>query len=250
MSLYKHFHNHVKKSRQDTIIPIDPKDWPEEWGAVYFKEYPRFPKVKLVLSKQKPGFNLFRALQERKSEREFSGKPIDIRKLSQFLVYSAGVQKNLKSQISNLKSSSPASRTYPSGGGRYPIELYPVVLKGGKEIPLGIYHLNVEENILENLWQLPADFDVKNLLVGDWQNASLIILMSVIFDRTINKYQDFGYRLIWAECGHIGQNFYLLSQALGLKCCACAGVDEDYANEILDIDGREETVLMAYIFGR
>ncbi len=245
--LYKHFHDHIKKSRGEAGIPADPKDWPQEWKTVYFKEYPRFPKTKLVLPKAKPCFNLFRSLAERKSGREFSGKPVNLKDLSQLLIYGAGISQKIKKQKSKIKNWDLTRRVYPSGGGRYPVELYMLIIKPAKDLEAGIYHFNAKANLLE---RLPGEnTDISKLLIGDWSDASAVVIMSAVFDRAVNKYGDFGYRLIWAECGHIGQNFYLLSQALGLKCCACAGVNEDYANELLGLDGEDESVLIAYVFG-
>src|SRR3989344_1600846 len=144
--LYKHFHDHVKKSRGEAGAFSDPKDWSDEWKTVYFKEYPRFPKIKLTLPKKKPGLNLFEALKERKSEREFNGGPIDIRTLGQLLIYSAGIQQSTNNEFVH-ELTNKTNRTYPSGGGRYPIELYLINLKSQisnlkyvKNLESGIYH--------------------------------------------------------------------------------------------------------------
>jgi nitroreductase len=51
------------------------------------------------------------------------------------------------------------------------------------------------------------------------------------------------------ESGHIAQNFYLLSVATNLSCCAIGGYFDDALNKLLDIDGVNETVLYALAIG-
>ncbi len=63
------------------------------------------------------------------------------------------------------------------------------------------------------------------------------------------KYKERGYRYILFEAGHLGQNIYLVSKALGLKCCAIGGFDDDKFHELLDIDGDNEAVLYAFAMG-
>ena len=72
------------------------------------------------------------------------------------------------------------------------------------------------------------------------------MLISAVFNRTVIKYRDRGYRLILIEAGHLGQNISVVSAALGIKSCALGGFIDDKCNEILDLEKEKESVI--YIF--
>ena len=82
------------------------------------------------------------------------------------------------------------------------------------------------------------------------KNASVAIVMSAIFWRMQNKYGERGYRNILLEAGHIGQNIYLISEALGLKCCAQAGTIDESLEKFLSLDGREESIVYGFAIGK
>ena len=63
--------------------------------------------------------SLLNTLDNRKSIREYSSYPMHLDDLSHFLYSSARVKKVYKSDQGSL-----TKRPYPSGGGRYPLELY------------------------------------------------------------------------------------------------------------------------------
>src|ERR1700722_4159103 len=92
-------------------IPADEKEGPEDWTAVHYKEYPRFPAIALPERKQSADF--FELVKHRSSRRDFSGKPIQISDLSVLLKYSYGITEDPKEYNPR--------RAAPSGGGRYPL---------------------------------------------------------------------------------------------------------------------------------
>ena len=68
--------------------------------------------------------------------------------------------------------------------------------------------------------------------------------------RCCDKYGKLGYRYILLEAGHIGQNMYLVSEALGLKCCALGGTRDENLEKLIDIDGVTEAVVYGFAVGR
>jgi SagB-type dehydrogenase family enzyme len=82
------------------------------------------------------------------------------------------------------------------------------------------------------------------------KKAPVIFLMSAVFERTMNKYGEFGYRLILQESGHICQNFYLTATSMGLGGCGLGGVEDKLANKLLDIDGINEASVYAFALGK
>ena len=74
--------------------------------------------------------------------------------------------------------------------------------------------------------------------------------MTSQFERTQMKYGERGYRYILLEAGHIGQNICLVSETLGLKCCALGGTMDKNLEELLDIDGETESVVYGFAIGK
>ncbi len=222
-------------------IPADEKEWPEEWLTVEYKEYPRFPSLPLPDAHQKADF--FELVKERSSRRTFSGEAVSAKDLSMLLKYSCGI-------IQNAGDHNPR-RAQPSGGARYPLEVYPIVLVGGEDIPAGLYHYNVRQHALDSLWQRPfSGEDIGSMFAYEFvQRASLALVITAVFDRTQRKYGERGYRYILLEAGHIGQNIYLAAEALGLKCCAIAGVFDEQIEKLIDIDGKTESVTYVLVLG-
>lgn len=222
-------------------ISSNSDDWPEEWKTISYKEYPRCAKIRLEQHMLRGDINDF--TQRRHSTRSFSGKPVDLTTLSTFLQHACGLQE--------AHREFPA-RTYPSGGGRFPIEVYPLIFSGSADIPAGVYHYNVKDHALESLWQ--RDFtatDIAQLFTYEWiQKASFALVMTAVFARNQVKYGERGYRYVLLEAGHLGENAYLAAAALGLGCCGMGGMRDAHIEKLLDIDGISESVVHSIIVGK
>ena len=221
-------------------IPLDQSLWPREWSVVNYKDYPRFEKIRL--SKRHPKADLFEAIKKRASRRDFSRGPTEKIKLSTLLKYSCGITQ---------EGSERQHRAQPSGGGRYPIEVYPIVFAGSEEIRSGLYHYNVKAHALDVLWERAfLEEDIGEFFTYPWaRKASLAVILTGVFKRNQMKYGERGYRQILIEAGSIVQNLYLTSTALGIKCCAIDGVQEPVLEKLLDVDGITESVLVSLVLG-
>lgn len=218
-------------------IPLDRSLWPEEWRTVVYKQYPRFPKVELPESPVSADFA--QTVRSRASGRRFEGMGMDLASISAIMRYSCGIVR---------RDEEGARRAQPSGGSRYPIEVYPVVFKSGGVAP-GVYHYNVRAHALDVLWQRTFTHDdVGELFTYPWaREASMGIFLTGVFERNQRKYGERGYRHILLEAGAIMQNVYLTSTAVGRTCCAIDGVREPNIEKLLDIDGQIESVLCSMV---
>lgn len=244
------FH-HSSQDRQKGHQPIaeNPIDWPVEWRTTYYKSYPRFQKITLTsfppeqIGSEKKA-NLFDLISARKSKRDFHRDPTSLDELAIVLRYSCGNTSPLENDRH--------SRAQPSAGGRFPIEIYPIVFRKNADFEAGLYHYNVKDNNLDVLWAREfSDADVDELFPHPGvKNASMVLVMTAVFNRTQAKYGERGYRYILLEAGHIGQNIYLTTEALGLKCCALGGTRDEALEKLLDIDGVTESVVYAVAIGR
>lgn len=248
---YSLFFQYVSRNSGPTNLSLPQNKWPEEWKVIYFKTYPRLQRIDLNAHIRPIEISLSEALRRRVSSRDFSQRAVSLPDLANLFFYSAGIHKDFKRNNTNTDWSS-TRRPYPSGGARYPLEIYLLVLKEDGRIERGVYHYNVKENSLERLGRegLLNGEKFNKALLSSWSaQAPVIVLVTAVFERSQVKYGERGYRLILQETGHLGQNFSLVSEALGLGCCAVSGYNDELMDEILDIDGFYESTVYAFVIG-
>jgi SagB-type dehydrogenase family enzyme len=79
--------------------------------------------------------------------------------------------------------------------------------------------------------------------------AGAILLITMVYDRLRWKYGDRAYRFACMDVGFLGENVYLVAEALGLGACAISGFAQDAAEELLGVDGKRELVLLLLTIG-
>jgi SagB-type dehydrogenase family enzyme len=142
-------------------------------------------------------------------------------------------------------------RVVPSAGALYPIEMYLVALNI-EGLEAGLYHYHPKDQLLESLRaeELRSDIESAVLYPEIVSQASVVFLLAAIFQRTRFKYGERGYRFVLLDSGHIAQNIYLVSTALGLGAVSMGGyVDEDL-NRMLDMNGVDESVVYTVVVGQ
>lgn len=238
-SIWQYYHESSKdKSKGHLPIPHNSNLWPESWTNVSYKNYPRLPRIALP----KPADlmpTLSETMARRSSHRSFRSTPCDLHKLSTLLKHSCG-----------LREDGP-KRTYPSGGARYPIETYVLNFAPSLDMAAGIYHYDIVSHALSSLWERTFTYlEYERLFSYPWaKRATGAIILTAVFERTVEKYGERGYRYTMLEAGHIAQNLYLTSAAMGITCCAIGGVDENFAEELLDIGSSgDESILHTILF--
>jgi len=237
-------HEKGKTIYDENFVEEDSSKWPAEWTTTYFKKYLRFPEI--LLPNIKREFDLFTAISGRKSERELSPESLGLEELSTLLKYSCG-------EIESTSENSGRHRAQPSGGARFPVEVYILLFRSeSTDLRPGVYHYDVKHHSLRWLWEGGEMFTNKSYLMkSKWtEDASALIVMTSVFWRNQNKYKARGYRMICIEAGAIIQNIYLICKALKLKCTAYAGTNDDKIEELLDLDTEVESVIMSVVIGK
>jgi len=234
MTTSRKFHNTtILKAFTYSKVPFS--DWPDSWKMISYKAYPRLKQV-LLPKPSLPHRDLEVTLLERSSIRDFKRSPISKKYLSNLLYFSAGMKQYLTGHPST-------KRYYPSAGARYPLEVYPLVFHV-HGLTSGGYHYHVKTHSVERLFDLPTAQKVFQCVDQDWMtNASIILIITAIFDRTEEKYGSRGYRHILTEYGHVAQNVYLVAAALGLGCCSVGGFIDEQINRLLDLDVEDEGIV-------
>ena len=222
-------------------LPQHRLDWSHKPET--YKIYPKAIKtIKLTTPSFDEDINFWRVIIERKSTRKFKNEPITLEQLSLLLFGMTGLTR-IFPQF--------AFRTVPSAGGLYPIEVYPVI-NNVENLEKGIYHYNISNHNLELL--KIGDFRIevaKGCLDQRIAFTSAVnFIWTAIIERSKWKYLQRCYRYIYLDAGHIGQNFYLIAEALGLGACTIGAIFDDELNQLLEIDGVNETAIYVGVIGK
>ena len=213
------------------------------------KQYSLYPKIKLPSLDNLPEneIKFDDVIASRRSIRAFSDTEMSLEELSKILHQSYGVTGEITLQ-GGIKQE---LRSAPSAGGLYPAEIYLAVRNIG-ELEPGIYHYNVPNHELEVLTtEDPTEKLFEACLQQEYsREASVIILISAVFQRSKRKYNERGYRYALLDVGHLGENIYLTCTAQGLAIVPTSGFYDEKINELLNIDGIDESAVYLAFIGK
>jgi len=200
-------------------------------------------EVMLMLPYPRSGVFVENALLNRKSIREWSNKPISVEDLSLILWASYGVVEEIDSWF---------RRTSPSAGATYPMEIYVVI--GERSVATrdgfleaGVYKYDPLRHSLKIVKRGDYRRDLyRAALEQEWVlKAPVSIVICAVYKRTTRIYGERGYRYVYMEAGHIGQNIYLMATAMGLGTVAVGAFYDDVVSRVISSLPEEEPV---YIF--
>ncbi len=180
--------------------------------------------------------SLAKAIKNRKSRRSFIGDPLSLEELSFLLWATQGLR-----YIDGVNG----YRNVPSAGCRHSMETY-----------LAVFNVNgLEKGIYRYLplsHQLILEFKEDNLnqkLINAAFGQQFAGLSAVTFiwtavpKRMEWRYGPVSHKVIAMDAGHMGQNLYLACEAINSGTCVIAAYDQDYADDLLKIDGVDEFVI-------
>lgn len=189
-----------------------------------------------------PEIQFWDIIQKRHTTRAFKNEPISEMELSLLLFGMSGLTRVFPKF---------AFRTIPSAGGLFPIEIY-AIINNVSGIEQGIYHYNIEKHELEYLKQGDFRKTIADACYGQrmLSKSAVNFVWTAIIERTRITYGERAYRFIYLDCGHLGQNFYLAAEALGLNACVVGAYYDDEVNQILDLDEKEEFAIYMGVVGK
>ena len=187
------------------------------------------------------------AIRRRSSCRRFAADGVSLEALATILFLAYG---NLG--ITPFAGMEMVTRPVPSGGGLYPLELYVIALNV-LDLPGGIYHYNALDHILERIREgsVPANL-LSELFMGQpyVAQSGFVLVLTAVFDRSLWKYEDRGYRYLLFEAGHAAQNTNLAAASLGLGSVNLGGFFDTDLVSLLQLDGEEEAPLYGVAIGQ
>jgi SagB-type dehydrogenase family enzyme len=142
-------------------------------------------------------------------------------------------------------------RIVPSAGALYPLEIFfhSSKVQGLQD---GIYHYHPARNCLRQLSPRNESKNIAERLIQPEiaLEASVIIFITAIFERSVFKYGDRGYRFVLLEAGHVAQNMNLVGNALGLGCVNLGGFFDREIDDFLGLDGVTHSTLYLIAIGK
>jgi SagB-type dehydrogenase family enzyme len=141
-------------------------------------------------------------------------------------------------------------RTAPSAGALYPIETY-LIANNVEDLKKALYHYNIQDHTLEELKVGNFAEEIAYAALGQkiCVDAPVVLVWTAIFERSKWKYAQRAYRYVYLDAGHIAQNFALSATSIGLGTCQVGAFFDDEINQVLGVDGIEESVLYLSVAG-
>ncbi len=200
---------------------------------------------------------LIEAIRRRRSRREFTDEPLTLEELSFLLWATQGIDEKatqafgewLATKDPNAVKARAILRTVPSAGGRHPFETYLLVNRVG-ELEPGLYrYLSVEHKLLFLDAGTELAEQVADAFMRWVQRSAVVFIWATIPYRTEWRYSLVAHKMIAQESGHVCQNLYLASEAIGAGACAIT-YDQAKVDRILGVDGKEEFAIYVAPVGK
>jgi SagB-type dehydrogenase family enzyme len=196
--------------------------------------------------------SLTRALEQRRSTREFGTAPLSIEHLAEFLFRCARV-KGLYGPIAEGGMPYEVSeRPYPSGGGSYDLELY-LVAKRVEGLNPDVYLYAPD---LHGLVACAVDDDAMAAILWGAQRASgasapppVMIVLTSRFGRLAWKYRSISYAVALKNVGVLYQTMYMVATSMGLAACALGSGDDLATQSALHLGAKGEIPVGEFMLG-
>lgn len=199
---------------------------------------------------------LIEVIKRRRSRRKFTEEALTLEELSFLLWATQGISKGTKRGLSKderdtLEQARATLRTVPSGGARHPFETY-LLVNRVNGLEFGLYrYLPLEHK----LCFLSADTELtekvhKACYEQYVKNSAVTFIWTAIPYRTEWRYSMLSPKIIAQDSGHLCQNLYLASEAIGAGTCAIGAYDQDKMDLALGVDGKEEFAIYVAPVGK
>lgn len=196
------------------------------------------PEIYVPLSKPSHDgkVSVERAIKERRTERDFRPEPITLAQLSQLLWSAQGVT-----------DEGMGLRAAPSGGALYPLDVYAVVGDEGVEgLKSGVYHYQPETHSIRLIRRGDRRKEVAGAAL--WQmwmaKAPVMFVVTSEYERITHKYGKRGIRYAQIEVGHVGENIFLQSGALGLAAGIVGAFSDNAVAEAIGAPKAHEPLII------
>lgn len=198
----------------------------------------------------KPRADLVELFEKRRSYRKFTDEKILAEELSYLLWATQGIR---------IYHPKRTLRMVPSAGNRHSFESYIVIhraledTRGEVLFKRGIWrYLPLSHSLAftgcpEPLEELVSQAALDQGFLG---RAPLVFIWSTLPYRTEWRYQEASVKVIALDAGHLCQNLYLSAGSIDCGICAVAAYNQDRADKLLGLDGKDEFVIYMAPLGK
>ena len=246
MAKYEPAGDAFQRASSNANIGPSPEELGEPFPQYLVQPDPSLPQVQLPDPAHftPPQNNFEQLVLERRSHRRYDTDAIlPLAELGYLLRMTQGLRNG--SQTQKL-----TRRYVPSAGSRHPFETY-LAIQRVEGLEPGIYHYLPEQHALE-MWKSGTEavqaahsstYNQKQVL----NSAVTFFLVAEVY-RTSWRYGMRAYRYIYLDAGHVCQNLYLAAESIGYGVCAIAAFDDQLADTVFELDGKERfTAYMASV---
>lgn len=180
--------------------------------------------------------DLIDLIAKRKSVRLFSSQSMTLEELSFLLWATQGIRE---------RGPYAVLRHVPSAGNRHSFETY-LCIRDVASLPQGIYRYLPLSHTLVFLYKpdnLEKALNLATLGQSFVGKAPLTFVWSTIPYRMEWRYGKASHKVIAMDAGHLCQNLYLAAGAIGCGTCAIGAYHQDYMDELIQVDGKDEFVV-------
>ena len=174
-----------------------------------------------------------KALQKRRSIRQYKNLPITIQDLSQLLWAAQGI------------SGTGGRRTAPSAGALYPLELY-VVAGNVTGLSVGLYSYDPHKHELSRILDSDKRAELSKTALGQSsiKNAAAVLVISAVYERVTIKYGERGIQYVHMEAGHAAQNLFLQAVSLDLGTVVIGAFHDEQVRAVLHLPGQVQPLYL------
>jgi SagB-type dehydrogenase family enzyme len=209
------------------------------------KEYPQDTElIELVAPKElSVGKTSFvDVVRNRQSRRTYTDQALTLEQVSFLLWAVQGIRR--------VSKQAPVTyRTVPASGGIHALETY-LVINRVEGLPKGLYRYLPLERALLFLQQTGSEWlaQLGHACRGQEfvSKGAVVFIWTAIPYRVEWRYANEAHKSIAQASGHVCQNLYLASEAIGAGTCAISAYAQRAIDTLIDIDGEQEfTVYIA-----
>lgn len=194
-----------------------------------------------------PSISLSEAIAGRHSLRTYANNDLSAEELS-FLLWASSWARDFRS----TEKMEITFRNVPSAGARHPLETY-VNVHRVTGIKPGLYYYHPIKHCLVLLDASPEistqifEASMRQEMV---KTSAVNFILSAVPYRTAWRYGQRGYRYLYLDAGHVGQNIHLAAEAIGAGACMIGAYLDEAMNAAIGADGTEEFVIYVTSIGK
>jgi SagB-type dehydrogenase family enzyme len=185
-------------------------------------------RVRLSTPRYRSATSMEEALLKRRSVREYSKSVLSLVEVSQLLWAAQGI------------TGQNGSRTTPSAGALFPLEVYLVAGHvGGLSSGIYKYEPRGHELTLVMSGDKREDLYGATLEQESVRDGAAAIIIAAVYEPVTQKYGERGTRYVHMEAGHAAQNVYLQAVSLDLGTVVIGAFKDERIRKVLQMPSEE-----------